>query len=292
MQNVATNGRALGLVTELSTSEAQEDPEGAYQRAAASVEASLRRLLLRALDNVQLSHSASLPPKAAFEIELRVRVLINPEQQSQSKVVALWPGRSETETGIDSRGAAFRRDGDYWVISYQGRPFRLCDSKGLGYIAKLLRHPDLELHALELYGVGDPASGDSQAPDILADGGDAGPILDDRARAAYKSRLEHLRSELDEARGFNDLARASAISQEIEFLAGQLAGAFGLGGRERRTASTVERARQTVSKAIKAALARIAQNDASLGHHLATTIKTGAFCCYNRDPGAPIAWRT
>ena len=282
MQNVATNGRALGLVTELSTSEAQEDPEGAYQRAAASVEASLRRLLLRALDNVQLSHSASLPPKAAFEIELRVRVLMNPEQQSQSKVVALWPGRSETETGIDSRGAAFRRDGDYWVISYQGRPFRLCDSKGLGYIAKLLRHPDLELHALELCGVGDR----------LADGGDAGPIFDDRARAAYKSRLEHLRSELDEARGFNDLARASAISQEIEFLAGQLAGAFGLGGRERRTASTVERARQTVSKAIKAALARIAQNDASLGHHLGTTIKTGAFCCYNRDPGAPIAWST
>jgi hypothetical protein len=169
------------------------------------------------------------------------------------------------------------------VISYQGRPFRLCDSKGLGYIAKLLRHPDLELHALELCGVGDPAS---------ADGGDAGPILDDRAWAAYKSRLEHLRSELDEAKGFNDCARACELSQEIDFLAGQLAGAFGLGGRERRAASTVERARQTVSKAIKAALARIAQNDASLGHHLGTTIKTGAFCCYNRDPGAPIAWRT
>jgi len=54
----------------------------------------------------------------------------------------------------------------------------------------------------------------------------------------------------------------------------------------------VERARQTVSKAIKAALGRIGKNDASLGHHLATTIKTGAFCSYNRDPGVPIAWRT
>jgi non-specific serine/threonine protein kinase len=42
--------------------------------------------------------------------------------------------------------------------------------------------------------------------------------------------------------------------------------------------------------AIKGALKRIAENDAALGRHLATTVKTGAFCSYTPDPRSPIAW--
>jgi hypothetical protein len=38
-----------------------------------------------------------------------------------------------------------------------------------------------------------------------------------------------------------------------------------------------------VTKAIKAAIAKIRASDASLGRHLATSIKTGRYCAY--DPG-------
>ena len=51
-----------------------------------------------------------------------------------------------------------------------------------------------------------------------------------------------------------------------------------------------ERARQRISKAIKAAIQRIAQHDVALGYHLSTAIRTGTFCSYNPDPTQPICW--
>ncbi len=50
------------------------------------------------------------------------------------------------------------------------------------------------------------------------------------------------------------------------------------------------RARVNVTRAIKAALAAIAEHDAALGHYLAATFKTGAFCSYSPDPRDAVAW--
>jgi hypothetical protein len=60
-------------------------------------------------------------------------------------------------------------------------------------------------------------------------------------------------------------------------------------GRPSRSAS--ERERQRITKAIRSAVDRITQHDASLGHHLASTIRTGSRCCYAPDPTAPVAWK-
>jgi hypothetical protein len=54
--------------------------------------------------------------------------------------------------------------------------------------------------------------------------------------------------------------------------------------------SESERARVNVTRAIKAALRRIAERDASLAAHLRATIKTGSACCYLPDPRVPIQW--
>jgi AAA ATPase domain len=64
----------------------------------------------------------------------------------------------------------------------------------------------------------------------------------------------------------------------------------GPGGRNRRAASASERARQSITKTIKAALERIAQADARLGDVFARCIKTGNFCSYQPDADLPIAW--
>jgi len=37
--------------------------------------------------------------------------------------------------------AIFHKEGEYWTIGCGGNEFRLKDTKGLGYIAHLLRHP-------------------------------------------------------------------------------------------------------------------------------------------------------
>src|SRR5712692_5121067 len=48
--------------------------------------------------------------------------------------------------------AIFRKEGEYWTLGYGDKSFRLKDTKGLGYLAHLLRHPGVEFHVLDLAG--------------------------------------------------------------------------------------------------------------------------------------------
>src|SRR6266851_4767317 len=117
----------------------------------------------------------------------------------------------------------------------------------------------------------------------------AGEMLDDIAKVAYRRRLSELREELVEAKEVGNVRRAEKAEQEIDALTSELARAVGLGGRNRRAASASERARQS-TKTIKAVLDRIAQSDATLGDLFSRCIKTGNFCSYQPDPDFPIAW--
>jgi AAA ATPase-like protein len=51
-----------------------------------------------------------------------------------------------------------------------------------------------------------------------------------------------------------------------------------------------ERARLAVTKAIKAALAKLAVAHPSLARHLGATVRRGIFCSYTPDPRRPVAW--
>jgi len=202
--------------------------------------------------------------------------------------------------GPEAARNLFRREGEYWTISYEGPVVRLRDAKGLRHLARLLSHPGQEFHAVDLeaaegqpgqaapVGPRDRAGGDELA--VRPDLGDAGVLLDATAKAAYRARLGELRAELEEAEGFNDPARATRARQEMEFLVAELARAVGLGGRDRRAASHAERARLNASRAIRAAMANLAEANPALGRHLAATIRTGRYCSYTPDPRLPIAW--
>lgn len=196
-----------------------------------------------------------------------------------------------------SSASVFRRDGEYWSIAFDGDAFRLRDSKGLGYIAHLLARPGGELHPLAMAasrGLTPPGPGDvtrHRSGELDGDGPqDCGEVLDPQARAAYKNRLIDLRADLEEAESWADAGRAARVQDEIDFLAHQLSAALGLGGRARRMGSPAERARQSVTKAIKAALDRIERHSPALGRHLASTLHTGTFCSYTPDPRLPTAW--
>jgi hypothetical protein len=51
-----------------------------------------------------------------------------------------------------------RWEGDYWTIVFDRKTIRLRDSKGLRYLAALLRRPGEQIHALDLQAAADPGS--------------------------------------------------------------------------------------------------------------------------------------
>jgi tetratricopeptide (TPR) repeat protein len=210
------------------------------------------------------------------------------------------PGAGATAAVAEASGNVFRREGEYWTVVFDGAVVRLRDTKGLRHLARLLAHPGREFHAVDLEAaegqpppaasVGPPGRAGDGELTVRPDLGDAGALLDATAKAAYQARLADLRAELEEAEGFNDPARAAKARREMEFLVGELARAVGLGGRDRRAASHAERARLNATRAIRAAMANLAEANPSLGRHLSSTIRTGRYCSYTPDPRLPIAW--
>jgi hypothetical protein len=220
----------------------------------------------------------------------------------QTTVATMFQSTSLTEPAI------FCKEGEYWTVGPVGSTFRLKHTKGLGYLSQLLRHPAAEFHVLDLAGgiagqrdddeTGRSAHGLPRGDQDLEKAGihvgslgDAGEMLDEQAKAAYRRRLSELREELDEAKELGNVKRAEQAEGEIDALTSELSRAVGLGGRDRRASSASERARQSVLKTIKSVVERIAQSDARLGDIFSRCIKTGNFCSYQPDPAFPIVWQ-
>jgi tetratricopeptide (TPR) repeat protein len=189
----------------------------------------------------------------------------------------------------------FRREGDYWLVVFDGQTARMRDLKGMRYLARLLAEPGREHHVLDM--VAAEASGRAQVGSRDAAAvpgaafGDAGEILDARAKEAYRRRLAEIDEDIDEARASGDSERAAQADAERDFLVRELAGAFGLGGRARRAASGSERARAGVTRAVRQAMIRIAEHHPALGEHLDRAIRTGSYCAYLPDTRAAAGWK-
>jgi len=197
-----------------------------------------------------------------------------------------WPSLTTGEESL------FLRQNDYWIIRYHGHAALLESTRGLRYLAVLLRDPGREFHVRELLArliyVSTPASANERVTGGLYGGV---PVLDAQAKAECKCRVNDLRQDLDQAERFNDLQRKTEVQDELQAIADHLASAVGLGGRDRRTSSNAERARSAVTKCIKKAIRKIGEAIPSLGYHLAARIKTGYFCSYNPHPDRPVAWK-
>jgi tetratricopeptide (TPR) repeat protein len=160
------------------------------------------------------------------------------------------------------------REGEVWRLrASSGAEVVLEDRKGLHYLAELVRAEGRELHV-------------SQLAELVETPGDAGAVLDAKAKEAYRRRLEDLRDTLEEARRFGDAARAERAESEMDALADQLAGAVGLGGRDRAMGSRVERARVNVQRRLKDVIRRVEEQEPALGRYLAASVKTGTWCSF------------
>jgi tetratricopeptide (TPR) repeat protein len=158
------------------------------------------------------------------------------------------------------RRTVFRLEGDEWLLEFEGQAIHLRDSKGLQYLARLVVAPGKEIHALDL----------------------AGERMLDAERA--RQRLADLKAEIDDARATHDVGRLQGAEDEFDGLVARLRGVA-------RTPDA-ERARQSISRAVKGAIDRIAAAHPSLGEHLRTTVRTGAYSTYAPDPRSRIEWET
>jgi hypothetical protein len=161
-------------------------------------------------------------------------------------------------------------------------------------LARLLASPGREFHVLDLVAVEQGAWAETtpvmEAGVSRRDLGDAGEMLDARAKEAYRRRLTEIDEDLEEARALGDTSRVDQANAERDCLSRELSRAVGLGGRDRRVGSAAERARPSVTRAVRHAMGRIRAHHAPLGAHLDRAIRTGTYCAYLPDPRVPVTW--
>jgi hypothetical protein len=109
-------------------------------------------------------------------------------------------------------------------------------------------------------GVRRTAAGDEVTARAAASG-NAGELIDDEARRAYRARLAELREAIDDAGAMGSADRVGAMQEKMDFISRELSRALGRGGRSRHAGSIAERARLNVTRAVKSAMRRIAATD-------------------------------
>jgi hypothetical protein len=194
-----------------------------------------------------------------------------------AQLEALSGSPTRRSAGPSDPANRFVLDGDVWSITFGGETCALTDRKGLRDLARLLAEPGREIAARELMATGGT---------VIDAGG--GPVIDDKARDAYRGRLLEIDAELDEADAVGDRERSARLAAEQEALIAELRVAFGLGGRPRSTGGSAERARTAIRSRIRDALQRIEVAHPALGRHLAQSVRTGTYCVYQPEP--PVDW--
>lgn len=179
-------------------------------------------------------------------------------------------GSASVRAEPDGRPLVMRRVGEIWSVEHGATVARVKDSRGMQLLARLVEQPGAEIHVLAL------ASDEVAA----APESNAGEMLDEQARLAYRRRLAELEDQRLAAETDADPVRAATVERERKALRQELARAAGLGGRVRQAGSATERARINVQRRLKDAIARIRDADENLGRFFETSIRTGTYCCF------------
>ena len=216
----------------------------------------------------------------------------------RGQLTATPPPPAAAFAGAPTHHAALRRIGDIWTVTYRGRTLHVSDGRGVRLLALLLERPGTEVHSLDLVAALEGAtigpalehSGGQETGGRFGVQGGAGPALDARAKDDYRGLIENLETQLAKAETRRDAAAVARLRAELAFVRRELGRAVGIRGRDRESGSHAERARVNVTRAIRAALKRLAAYDEQLGAELERCVRTGAFCVYEPDPRRPLRW--
>jgi hypothetical protein len=166
----------------------------------------------------------------------------------------------------------FSRDGAVWSLAYDGLAVHMPDAKGLRDLHTLLANPGTDIPAAELVGT-------AAAVAVTTAGAD--DVLDDRAKAEFRTRLSRLDTEIDNATALGNDHRAATLDTERAALLDHLRLAAGLSGRTRRLGDESERARKAVTARIRDTIRKLHDRHPPLAAHLRETVTTGTSCRYD-----------
>jgi ribosomal protein S18 len=195
-------------------------------------------------------------------------------------------GRPSETTATEDN--VFRKEGDFWLIRYEGEEVRLKDLKGFQYIHRLVSESPSEIHVHDLAG-GPVTSDDAKDKDLgygkqlgisIADLGDAGEVMDKDGLKGIRRRLEDLETQHASAVEAGEPEEAAEFGEQIEELKKYLSGAEGLSRRPRKATDPTSRAQRAVAKCIKTALDHVRDMHPSLWEHLDSGIHQGRVCYY------------
>jgi tetratricopeptide (TPR) repeat protein len=236
--------------------------------------AELARLLDRPDEAERLAKEATA---AAVALGLRA-----PPKLASGIALAAAPGEAVAaeSPGPQPRSGTMQREGDVWALTFDGTTARVRDSKGLQDLAALVTRPRTAVHVTELVSP-DPAARAASTSRGAA-------VLDRRAVAEYRRRLDELDDDLAEADDHHDTGRAAKLREEREFLVAELSAGLGMGARTRRAGDDVDRARKAVRARIRDAIVRIEAVHPALGRHLDLAVRTGTYCSY--EPETTVRW--
>lgn len=191
----------------------------------------------------------------------------------------------EEEADSSSRPGSERcelvRLGSRWRGRFAGKDAVFPHSRGLELIAILVQKPGQEIHADRLL-----AAADGRGAPLP--GGSAGEVIDNRALAAYKNRLDEIAAEIEEARECGRDEEVERLLEERDELLGEMKTSTGLGGRKRKASDDADRSRKRARAAITRELQRLDGVLPELAEHLRESIRLGAFLSY--APKGEIAW--
>lgn len=156
----------------------------------------------------------------------------------------------------------FRREGEYWVVTFGKQEVRLRHRVGLEYLAKLVAAPRQPWHCLDL------AAGPGFRVVNRGSGGGVGELR------SLRQQWQVLDEEIAEADRNGDLGRLNRLRQEREELL-RYARAI-----RRDPANDAERARVAVHKAVRRALAAIEGAQPQLAKYLRASLRLGYNCVY------------
>jgi tetratricopeptide (TPR) repeat protein len=248
--------------------------------------------LARLYDSLGDHPGAVVEARSAAALLARLDVVVAPADVRLLNRLGVEIAGAEIAPGRAPAGrrvATLQRDGAWWTAADGDTRVRLRHTKGMAYLADLMARPGIERHVLDLVDLVEGVLPTGHGAD-RRQLGDAGDLLDPSSRSAYRRRVEELRDEVEDALALEDDDRAARAQTELDALVAELSRAFGLGGRSRRAASAAEKARLNVTRALRAATARLAESLPGAGDVLDRQVRTGLFCAYEPHPDDGTVW--
>jgi non-specific serine/threonine protein kinase len=231
---------------------------------------------------MQKSEFDDLKPAAVFALLRSANPATLGDAETGPPGVLVAPPKQETPAA--NADSVFRKDGEIWTISFEGKTVRVRHLVGMGYIADLLRHPRTEIEAATL---GASIRGDLKPPGevenetiVEVSASMSGmPMADAEAIRQVKAALVTRQDELADTSEDDGPARTQ-LQDEISKLEHYLSSAEGHRGQIRKTGGVSQRSRSRVKHAIDRAIDKIKVQHPSLGKHLKDSIRTGTSIVY------------